>query len=713
MEKKISINDHILDDFEFAWRQADENGQLALIEHAATLSPGLGVVPILAGMDSYHFSVRSRSREVLFLFKSSLIEMNSGQNMIDPLMYGDFIRETALFSARIYNVLKLVPPIQEIRLYLEILLECGGRGPHYAWRFCKSGAVALHTLNNLMVNISETGRLALASQFLDSSPSFRRRFAIEFKRLFRGITQEASVIHFLTNRFDMEKDADPFIGHLPADLRNPRRYSKLAADSQDPVKRASAIKSLAMVIPKVYSSLMIRMLIHEREVIVQKAVLKVVEASPVGTYPELYPYLYKLVIKFRNLQSMNAFKALVMTQSIPLYRLMDKIREEASWLIPKILKEISSLSKISFFFIRELAVNEAFYVDTNRDIYQALVLGMIRKRPERILRILGKHDNHPDETIRVGIFKLARNINICLARERQEMETQFDAIAQLHGCAGIKKEKKSFIRKILSTPLEKRIRALKMGCETNSLDARGELLIDEDFSSIPFPVASIFNKSIFKDSDLSDTSFFNACFRGAVLFNINLDGAVFEGCAFDDAVLAHVTLKKARFINCSFRGAWIYNSNFERTQILDGLFVDAVIAKTTFEKANLTGSTFVAGKLISSSFEDAEIMRTDFSGMAATFTNFPSLALSRVQGEMADFNARTFQFQAAELPKSLFYTWKDQDFRLAEIDLAIVSEYLYAGRLQFLKQNRFSLMTAYDLFKPRQGDFIFWLTIYE
>jgi len=706
-EKKI-VDDLALKTFEHTWHQADEQGQLDLLEKASLLPPGLGVVPVLAGMDSYHFSVRNRARGVFSILRNRIVEtasiLKSGE---DSGQHLDFIRETALFSARIYNVLKQTPPLQEIRFYLEILLECGGRGPYYAWRFCRSGAVSLPNLKNLLENLSEAGRLSMTSQFLDSPLSVRRHFALEFKRLLKGIRREVPVRGFLSDRFDLGKYADPFIFHLPEKLRDPLGLGLLVEESPDPRERASALKALAMVVPKTDPALLIRVLGSDGDAGVRRVVLKVVESSPVGTYPELFPYLYKMVTKFRSSQSLDAFKALVVTQSFPLYRLMDKIRDDASWLVPDILKEISSLSEMSFFFIRELAVNEDFYMDTNRDIYQALVLGMILKRPERILHILGHYDNHPKDSIRMGIFELVKNIDSCLSRERREMNTEFEELVLYHGGITKRSEKKGFFRQILASasPLEKKLRAVRRGEAAESLDFRGDILENEDLSSVSFPNTSMFNRTALRECDLSGANFPGTYFRKAVFFNTNMDGAVFEEVCFDGAVFINVSGVKTRFVNCSFKGAWIYDSKFEWAQIKDGIFVKAVISGTSFKGADLTGSTFVCSRLVSSTFENAVISLTDFSGMVATFTNFPSLALSEIEGEQADFNGRTFQFQPEDLPESLFHTMGIQDSFLSEIDLAVLSEFIYAGRLKFFRHNRLSLMKAYDIFRPRQTDF--------
>ena len=49
--------------FKWAWEDGNEAAKLDLVDQASQLSPARGIIPVLAGIDSFHF-FRSKSGKV-------------------------------------------------------------------------------------------------------------------------------------------------------------------------------------------------------------------------------------------------------------------------------------------------------------------------------------------------------------------------------------------------------------------------------------------------------------------------------------------------------------------------------------------------------------------------------------------------------------------------------------------------------------------------
>ncbi|MCP4119445.1 MAG: hypothetical protein GY737_29410 [Desulfobacteraceae bacterium] len=690
-----------LNGFDREWSSADEATQLKLIKQAAELSPARGIVPVLAGIGSRHFSVRNRARMGLNALKAKAVEV---QQLQEHRLYGnlsDSIKESAVFCARIYEVLKPDLPVQEIRLFMEILLESGGRGPFYAWRFCRSGSISVHSLKKVMTTISEPARLALTAQYLRSTPYVRRRFAREFKLVLRGISTREPLIRFLAYLFDRKCPSDPILFNVDPELRDPGTLAYRELTSSDPRERATAIKALAMMFPRIDTELMESLLSPLEEKVVHRAVLAVIEASPRDTYPELFQTLLDRVCTQKG-NDLSWFRALAVSTTSPLRGLLDTIRMRIPRLMGPILDELSSLSKISFLFLQEIAVDRRAWLHSNDDVYKALVYGMVKKRPERVIKLLEACECHINEVRKPVVGNLIQNIQNALSKEKREIADNGEALKLKLKLGNGKK--RGFFGKVLSMSVEKRLLSLKQGTATEVLDFSDVVIDDVDLSSGIFFSETIFNGSTILNSDLSFSSFVNATFRGTCFHKVNLNGARFDSICFDNSVFVNVSAKGATFVNCSFENASIFKTSFEATQMVDCIFAGAEISTSLFLKADLTGSTFASTRTANVSFADSSLRNADFSGVRARFTRFPSYTVASLESEFADFNARSFYFDKKDLPDSLFDPALSEPFLLDELDLLLLTDLVHSGKKMFLKQNKFSLLTAFDLFGPKQAD---------
>ena len=627
-------------------------------------------------------------------------------------VYLGYIQESSVFSARIHALLKPGLPVQEIRLYMEILLEAGGRGPFYAWRFYQSGTISPHTMKTIVSTISESGRLSLVGEYLKTTPFIRRRYAGEFKSILRGITGRDNVTAFFARLFDKEIFSDPFLTNLDPGLRDPATLVSTDLISSDPEQRAIAIKALSIMVPRIDPGILVSLLTSDEDKRVHSSVLEVIEASPRNAYPELFDTLLELVCTGKQ-ETMVGFRALVMSTPFSLLGLVDTIQARAPHLMDFVFDELAKLSRISFLFLQEMAMDRNAWLNGNQGIYKALVYGMIKKRPERIIKLLETYGDENGTNIQKNVTDLAKTVASALAKEKQEITATGEEL-RLNLSSNHKTKLKldknpGFFKKILAGSLKKRLLNLRQGTGADRLDFSHEILDNIDLSWGIFFSPTAFNNSIIQNSDFSFSSFVNASFHETCFSKVNLNGASFESISFDGAVFINVSANSAIFINCSFENASFFGANFESARMIDCILTGADISNSLFLKADLSGSTFACTSTANVSFVESILVDSDFSGVQARFTRFPSHTVSTLESESPNFNARQFHFDKKELPDLLFNMnngFSGPQYNLVyNLDLLMLTDFLYAGEKMFLKQNKFSLLAAFDIFKPKQADF--------
>ncbi len=737
-------NDVYLLSFDQNWSKAKEADQILLIEKALKFPPGQGVIPLLQGMNSYYFSVRTKAKQGLCYFKTKISKLMENYSCKEELLYA--LKESALFSAKIYNELKPELPAQEIRFYCEVLLESNGRGPFYAWKFWQTKGVSKETLKNITIAVSEKGRLLLVDQYLQARPLVRKKFANEFKKILKSIESCKSVMGFYAWLFDNKRYADPFLSHLNSDLMNSDTIISQYIMSSVPEIREQGLKALSMIIAKIEPSLLVNFLSDKEDPIVRETVFKIIGNSPHGTYCEFFDNIYNFICKSETLkisEAFEAFRALIVSRPFPMSKLIDKLKDDVPQLIADVSEKISSLSGFSSPFILEMAENPAFLYETSinsvtgnnsidrrncrafeaipgsqelshnrsyrnktKDIYKALVYGMIIKRPERILKILEKHGKSSNDELRMAIMKLSNKIKESLSREKQEINEEFskfkikfEIISHPNG-----NKKSNFFKSIFSDSADKKIKLLKKENFDGDIDFQGETIENADLSACHFSNLNNFNESIIKNSDLSDSAFLNSSFKKTVFLNVGLNGTKFHGISFYNSVFIGVNADNAEFINCSFNGASFFNTSFKNAGLQGSTFIDSVISKVSFSHADLSDASFACSKIASVAFTESRLFHTDFTGIQARFCRFPSHSNVNIETCHADFNARLFQFDEQYLLDSLFNVAAPDLPLISDINLMIYAEFIHFGKKMFLRQNKFSLLTAIDIFKSRAAD---------
>jgi len=685
------------DNFEIQWINATEKQMTRIVKKARYLEPSIGITPILAGFFSNHASIKNVAADNLeFLIKKIGILLSDKKHSDN---YAKGMRESALVSARIISRISPETPSGDIDFFLRLLLEMGGKGPGFAFKGLYKGIIQLNSMKNTISFVSETGRLAFVDQYLQARPSVRLKYGTGFKHMLNNLGSRSAVIEFYASLFDRHQDADPFLNNIKALLRNPDTIMETELVSEETAKRILGLKALSMLLNRIPSNLLLPCLNPKEKADIRITIYSIIENSSMGVYSDLFDSIVKLFPQSKGDEALQAFKAMVSTGKYPLYKLMEIVNKLYPSFIPVIMDEISSLSKTSFFFIQDIAQNkEQYKKGLHLEINHACIFGMIKKRPERVVEIFQRGALGSAGVFRTEVIGFIKKIKSILANEKKDIASDFlPVISDLSHDKKIKEEKGLFWKR-LKNPIKKKLELLKKNSSSKSIDFEGNTISSQNLSGKSFksyPI--IFNKSKIQNSNLSLSCFSFSFFKGCVLYNVDMGQTIFKNVSFDNAFLINVDARGAVFQNCSFHGTSIYNSSFNNAQIKDAIFIEAVISTSFFENTDLSYSCFAYSKISKVSFLTANINQVDFSGTIARFCRFPHSNRIITRTEGIDYNARKFQLAFEDIPPI-------DETILWEINLLIFCEFAHYGELKFLKQNKLSLLTAYDIFKTKHAE---------
>jgi adenylate cyclase class 1 len=330
------------------------------------------------------------------------------------------------------------------------------------------------------------------------------------------------------------------------DLRDPAKIRAVELQSQYPEVKIRGLKALAMLSAKVSPDLLVGILTTENAPKVRWAIYEIIENSSMGVYADLFDPVWGIFYQCDKEEAVKAFKALVVSGKLPLHTLLEMVRKGYPSLMPMIYNEISKLSRISFFMIQDIALNKEKYLDTNVDINLACVLGMIQKRPERVVRILKKYDNIANDGIREAVTRFVEKTKELLSKEKAGIETEFEPMVQKISQESIKDS--GIIRSLFKDPIEKKIERLKKNIPGGMLHFDGEIIKNANLSSCEFMVSHYFFYScVFDHCDLSRSVFMNADFKKTIFYNTDMRQTQFDSARFDDAIFINVNAEGALF----------------------------------------------------------------------------------------------------------------------------------------------------------------------
>lgn len=688
-----NIFDFNVNTIEQEWEQAGTDLKNALLKQAADLPPSQGIPVVLAGLKFHHFSIRNAARETFEALKSKMSDLFE---KADPQTFQDTLKESACFASKIYYEINTNASLGDLSTYFKSLLEIRGQGPYFAFKLLYKGDISPSVLKKIITMVPDEGKLAFVDQYIQTKPSIRIKYGFDFKNILRSVTSRNAVVSFYAYLFDMKRDADPFLNNIPFSLRDPEALMENELVSKKAAVRIMAVKALSMLTPRIEISILSELITHDPEPSVRMAVYHTIEDASKGVYRPVEGILTRQVMTREKPEALCAFRALVVCCSDPLHVILDKIRKNRSDLMDSILEEISALSRLSFFFIQDLALHKDQYLYHHFDINMALVLGMIKKRPERMVKVFKYHDDSSTDSLRIEIIDFIEKTKDLLANEKVNIESEFDVFVQR-----LKKRlsaKKTGAANVFPTEAGLNLKTLfkRKRSQANPFDR--EVIIDQDLSGQEFYNQTIFfNERSIVNCSFENCRIYNGYFKKTIFCNVNLTGARFESVCFDNAAFINVTAEDAVFVDCSFQEAAMYNCNFNRAGLVDACFAGSVLTKNSFIDTDFSYAVFSHARISAVSFIHANLNQADFTGVKARFSRFPSSSDALFRSDYIDYNARRFQMEITDLPRL-------NTELAAEINLLLFMEFFPYGEQKFMKQNKLSLLTCFDIFKPKQAD---------
>ena len=696
----MTPNNNLFKDFDFInfeknWAQLDQDQQCLILEKAHKLPPSIAVQPIIAGLSSYHYLLRNKAREALSLVQGKMI--NALKDRSNKKIYLKAIQESDCFCSRIFIQVKTGISLSELNFYFQALIKSNGKGPFYAWKICYSGLISMRSFRALLPSLTEREKLILTAQYLKSTPQIRRDWAPEFKKMLKKINQKKDIVKFLADIFDNNKDIDPFLFNIPF-LKNINQSALDDLYSSDLQTRAQTLKALSLIQDNLEIDFIINSLEKEKNPEIRTITLKIIESSSVGIYsqPQLTNCLLSLLKKSCPDEAFKVFKALVITRGIPIYKLFFKVIKNRKDILLDILNEIPSFSRISFLIIQDVAQNKKEYLKHNALVFKAYILGVVRKRPERVINILKKFEDFSDDAIRTQVLKFTGLLSQLLEKEKKDIEQEIKSL--IDRVNKTQKISAGFFKDFFLSSTDKKLVELKESKFPKEFGFEKEMIEDIDLSNLILSNYIIyFNAAIIKNSNFSNMFIENSFFNNAIIFNVDFSEAKVNHVCFENAVFIDVIASKAEFTNSSFCNASFYNCNFNDCNLQNSIFAGARIVKTSFDRAELSGVSFVTSKFVFSSFTDAIFNLSDFTGVSARYSKFDDFAENTLITTYADFNARAFQINLDSIP------YFSEEI-ISRLEMLVFVEFLYYGERVFLRKNKFSKLIAFDIYKKKQGD---------
>ncbi|WP_462269268.1 class I adenylate cyclase [Desulfobacter sp.] len=686
------FNHHTFNDY---WKTLDEQQRKELVLQAPQLPVYLGLLPILSSVFSTHYLLREAGRKSLQLITFAIRENieTPPENKSLRQAQADAFQGAALIYRKIFAQMSF----SDKSLLIQALMNIGSIGAFFAFKAIYLERVSQDVIKKCINDLDDRLRLIFADQYLQADPAIRLRFATLFRYVLAGIKHREAVTWYYADLFDRGRDVDPYLNNIEAALRDPALIEDNELLSLDPQDRITGLKAMSMMRSRLPLRVFKKALTQQTVKKVRLAVYLLIENSSFGLYPELFEPVFQRFQNAKTSEAVSAFKALVVTGRHPFHKIMAMVRDTYPSIIPIIHMEISELSRLSFFALQDIALNKGAYHGENYDVNLACIFGMIKKRPERVVRILKENiELCGSDRIRKEVDRLMVKTQSLLLKERKSITAPFKDI-QME--MPEKKSMVAFFKSILKDSVQKKLDDLKQGIIPRDLNVQKAVIRDLDLSGMDL-TQSILNltRAQIVNTLLTGIHVSGGVCRNTLFYNVNLDETVFDMTCFDNAVFVNVSAQNTKFNQCSFQNASFYNCNLNGADMSDALFIKAVISKSSFNETNLTCAVFAHARLSGISFANACLHMADFTNTRARFCRFASHSAMDMRVQDLNYNDREYQLSFNDLPRI--------DPRVAnEINILIFCEFIHFGQTKFLKQNKLSLLAAFDIFKPEQANF--------
>jgi len=646
-----------IQNFEAQWADSPPARQAVMVDQAENLSPDEGILPALEGYACANQTLKARAIPALQALSQKTASLSA------PKENGSLPQEGMAVSARvctrIYGKLAGMEDEREKSFLIRLLAGMDGMGPGSAFMALAAGHLSAKSMEGMIPVLSEPERLCLTAHYIHSNPDIRLTLAPLFKRILASVNKRSHVIDFFAQLFDSGRDTDPFLHNIKPALRDSKSILAKEMASIDLNIKIRGLKALSMVANRIPVSILEGCLNQETGPRLRKVVYRIIRNAAPGTYADLFDSIYTLLDRMGEAETQTAVKALAASGKHPMHEFLNIIQTQHPHLVPQIMKETQNLSKTGFLFLQDLALSPGHYRSgIHREINIACIFGMVKKRPERVARLLKK-----------------------MVPRRPELKTKRVNAFLSHTQDLLDKEKKDITSVFRPQPSD-----------------RAPTIRERDFSNRKLTGKDhVFKGTLFHQCRFFNSTLSALSFNSTSLVHADFTEAQFDTVTFDNSLWINVTARKAVFKNCRFLSARICNTDFQEATFIDCFFTEAIITGTDFNRADLLFSSFCQATLSSVFLNNTRGCHLDFSGVRARFSRFPSPDQMALRTGEIDYNARKFQPATQNIPAL------DEPV-IQRINLMIFCEFTRYGQEKFLRQNRMSLLTALDIFAPKSRD---------
>ncbi len=679
--------------FESQWESLSETQKADLTKGAANFKPSDAILPVIKGLASYHFNIRNNARKTLNEIQSTIASSLLGPKDNTTWLKG--MQTSSMICYRLFSLLASMHTLNEQSFYFKTLLNIKGKGAFFAFKALYQQKIPLRPAEKIVMTLPEDVRIEFVDQFLQTKPSTRLNFGMVFKRILTSLTTRGTVVKYYAMLFDHQRWADPFLHNIDFALRDPAQIFLREVRSSSGRVRARGLKALAMMSSDIPTDRLLDILATETESNIRSIIYKIIEISAVGQHKKAFYPILEMLATIGEKEKTDAVKALIVSGKLPIYTIFEILRENHPNMLPPLLEDLSRLDRLSFLVIQDIALNKEQYTAINYEVNLACIFGLIKKRPERVVRILKKFDNESNDQVRIGVTQFIENTKTILEKEKSSISNKFDAIVDR--VEHDNKKTIGLIQSLFSTTAKKKIHQLQANKETTAIDFKGETISNCDFSDISFRASAIyFNRSMIVNCDFSKASLSNVFFKNCIFYNVNMQKTQFDSVNFDAAVFINVDAQRAVFKGCSFQKAAMYNCNLARASLRDANLIAANISKCSFKHTDISGACLAHAHVSAVSFLNTIMDQADLEYIQARFCRFPNSFRNSPASWNVNYNARKFQLTSKQIPKL-------SPVCVEKINMLLFCEFINYGETKFSRQNQMSLLTAFDIFKPKQA----------
>lgn len=682
-----------INSFLVRWEESDADDRFKLIRHTAELPPEEGISLVLSGMQDFTRDVKLETKRALTVLTQKII-VNENRTMSQRTAV-----RSEVFSRRIYIEMADTQSLDEIKMYLEILLEIGGRGPFFAWKFFTDNTIPPNIFLDILNKLPEALRLRFAQYFFTTELSEKRKHAVFMRELLKGIHDDQEAARFLVNIIDNASDcphsAINLNGTILTDfmdqVNTPDRFLNLDLSGLSDADKLMCVK-IAGISDK--TGILYRFLPFLDPAESRKVRLNCVRAlgnSHSSDDVRIKNALLALLDDDDPYIIPHVFEALIRLEIPDIVSVTLRLIKQQSRLRVKLYKSLCVMDSGQMIAILD-HLEEPLATDARRTVGKLL----IKRNPERIEVLLEHHKNNQNSNVKTEAEKLYNVIRSMRDSERKEILEQFIPDSFLKSL-----RIRQLIQNQSAAKQLKKITDLTGRDPEESVRLCNEFFTDIDLAGFRIDTVD-FSGSVFLNADLSSINLRNVCLKNGRFEKTSFNNAVFENVVFDNCVLIDIEAHSARFESCSFTSATICNSSFEFAEMTGVYFTGALIISCNFSRADLSFASFTGARLYLSdfkhtSFNQAEIAVT--KGMLCDFseTNIYETATF----SHSDLHSRLKDWNRIEIPP-VFY--QKELLETKWLNVLILTNEMDSQREAFFKYNKRRKACTIDAFKPDLED---------